>query len=158
MVLTVSWSIGWPSRSTSGWLPTVIAVVLSDVRGAAKETARSSFSRWPTGHGISDVVGAGVQCIEHAFRDCLDVSDGVDRDELVAVEVQERSGFLAVHLQPAPDDGLSVVRAAAPEQPLHEHRLRHDELDDGIQGAPGGAEHRGEGLGLLDVARKAVEK
>src|SRR6187200_2520007 len=28
MVLTVSWSIGWASRSTSGGVPTVIAVVL----------------------------------------------------------------------------------------------------------------------------------
>ena len=33
MVLTLNWSIGWASRSTSGGVPTVIAVILI-VRGS----------------------------------------------------------------------------------------------------------------------------
>jgi hypothetical protein len=54
----------------------------------------------------------GAQCVEDASRDLLDGAHGVDRAQLIAIEVQERCRFLPVHLQSSANDVLGVVRAA----------------------------------------------
>src|SRR5687767_4237546 len=96
MVLTVSWSIGWASRSTSGGVPTVIAgssssglaVNFPTASSGRSQLARSATAGWwavsaadlvhdvarfEAGcHGENSRPAAGVggvQCVEHPFGD-----------------------------------------------------------------------------------------